>query len=46
MNACELYDAGGVVGTEPRGTKDVPDTLNAVYEQMSQGRTYAEALAG
>jgi len=23
-----------------------PDTLNAVYEQMSQGRTYAEALAG
>jgi len=23
-----------------------PDTLNAVYEQMSQGRTYAEALEG
>jgi len=23
-----------------------PDTLNAVYEQMSQGRSYAEALEG
>lgn len=23
-----------------------PDTLNAVYEQMSQGRTYTEALEG
>jgi hypothetical protein len=27
MKAWELYDAGGVVATDPRGTKLWPDTL-------------------